>query len=106
MHPDFSELIHRVVLMQAHAEHIGLVTGEMAKLIEFAQDQAAVADDLRAAMLQIRVNASEIDAEAREVEQIAEDMIGLNEVETSRGKADEWVNDPAIGASLRRLCRV
>jgi hypothetical protein len=106
MHRDFSELIHRVVVIQAHAEHISLVTGEMAKLIEFAQDQAAVAQELRTAMLQICVNAREIDAEAGELGQIAEDAIWLNEVQTSRGKSDERVNAAPSGASPRRLCRV
>ena len=105
MHRDFSELIHRAVVIRAHAEHISLVTGEMAKLIEFAQDQAAVAQELRTAMLQICVNAREIDAEARELGQIAEDVIWLNEVQTSRGKSDDRVN-AAASASPRRLCRV
>jgi len=106
MHPDFSELIHRVVVIRAHAEHISLVTGEMMTLLEFARDQAAISEELRTTTLQICVNAREIDAEAHELGQIAEDVIRLNEVQTSRGKANERVNAAASSASPRRFCRV
>jgi hypothetical protein len=71
---DFSELAHHLAMMHAHITHISRLAGEMVICIE-SRAGKQLALDLSSAAFQVSINAQELDAEARRVQQIADDLI-------------------------------
>jgi hypothetical protein len=71
---DFSELAHHLAVMHAHITHISRLTAEMAIFVE-SRAGKRLALDLSNAAFQVSINAQELDAEARRVRQIADDLI-------------------------------
>ena len=60
--------------MHAHITHISRLTTEMAICVE-SRAGKRLALDLSSAALQVSINAKELDAEARTIRQIADDLI-------------------------------
>jgi hypothetical protein len=71
---NFSELAHHLAVMHAHITHISPLAGEMVICIE-SRSGKRLALDLSNAAFQLSINAQELDAEARRVRQIADDLI-------------------------------
>jgi hypothetical protein len=71
---NFSELAHHLAVMHAHITHISRLAGEMVICIE-SRSGKRLALDLSNAAFQLSINAQELDAEARRVRQIADDLI-------------------------------
>ena len=71
---NFSELAHHLALMHAHIIHISRLTAEMAMCVE-SRAGKRLALDLSNAAFQVSINAKELDAEARTIRQIADDLI-------------------------------
>ena len=71
---NFSELAHRLAVMHAHITHITRLTAEMAACVE-SRAGKRLALDLSNAALQVSINAKELDAEARTIRQIADDLL-------------------------------
>ena len=71
---DFPELAHHLAVMHAHIMHISRLTAEMATCVE-SRESKRLALDLSNAALQVSINAKELDAEARTIRQIADDLI-------------------------------
>lgn len=71
---DFSELAHRLAVMHVHIVHISRLTAAMANCVE-SRAGKRLALDLRSAALQVSINAQELDAEARRIQEIANGMI-------------------------------
>jgi hypothetical protein len=69
----FSELAHHLSVMHAHIMHISRLTAEMANCVE-SRAGKRLALDLSNAALQVSINAKELDAEARTIRQIADDL--------------------------------
>jgi hypothetical protein len=70
----FLELTHHLAVMHAHIMHISRLTAEMAICVE-SRAGKRLALDLSSAAFQVSINAQELDAEARRVQQIADDLI-------------------------------
>ena len=70
----FSELTHHLAVMHAHIMHISRLTAEMATCVE-SRAGKRLALDLSNAAFQVSINAQELDAEARRVREIADDLI-------------------------------
>ena len=71
----FSELAHHLAVMHAHITHISRLMAEMAVCVE-SRAGKRLALDLSNAAFQICINAQELDAEARTIQQIADDLAG------------------------------
>ena len=71
---NFSELAHHLTVMHAHIMHISRLAGEMVICIE-SRSGKRLALDLSNAAFQVSINAQELDAEARRVREIADDLI-------------------------------
>jgi hypothetical protein len=71
---NFSELAHHLAVMHAHIVHISRLTAEMPNCVE-SRAGKRLAFDLSDAALQVSINAKELDAEARRVRQIADDLM-------------------------------
>jgi hypothetical protein len=69
-----SELAHHLAVMHAHIMHISRLTAEMAMCVE-SRAGKNLALDLSNAAFQVSINAKELDAEARTIRQIADDLI-------------------------------
>ena len=64
---------HHLAVMHAHITHISRLTAEMAICVESRVDKR-LALDLSNAAFQVSINAKELDAEARTIRQIADDL--------------------------------
>jgi hypothetical protein len=71
---NFSELAHHLAVMHAHITHISRLTAEMAICVE-SRAGKRLALDLSNAAFRVSINAKELDAEARTIRQIADDLI-------------------------------
>jgi hypothetical protein len=71
---NFSELAHHLAVMHVHIIHISRLTAEMATCVE-SRAGKRLALDLSNAAFQVSINAQELDAEARRVREIADDLI-------------------------------
>ncbi len=71
---DFSELAHHLAVMHVHIIHISRLTAAMAACVE-SRSGKRLALDLSTAAFQVSINAQELDAEARRVQQIADGLI-------------------------------
>jgi hypothetical protein len=71
---NFSEVAYHLAVMRAHITHISCLASEMAICIE-SRAGKRVALDLSNAAFQVSINAQELDAEARRMRQIADELI-------------------------------